>query len=130
MGYHIERKRVDKCKLLRRNSMSKVYLSGPISGYDYSERKQTFYRIQQKLEKMGHEVFNPMFNGLPEDASTQEHMKVDFRMLLQCDTIFMLPKWNHSAGCLLELNVATSIGCEVRFLMSKEPLIIVDTKFE
>ena len=79
--------------------MSIIYLSGPISHYDYSERKKTFLRIQQELERKGHEVFNPMFNGLPKDASTHEHMRVDFQMLLQCDTILMLPKWNHSAGC-------------------------------
>ena len=110
--------------------MSKIYISGPISHYDYSERKRTFLRVQQALEKKGHEVFNPMFNGLPTDADTHEHMRVDFQMLLQCDTILMLPKWNHSAGCTLELNMAVSIGCEVKFLLSMEPLIIVDTKFE
>lgn len=110
--------------------MSKVYISGPISNYDYSERKQTFLKVQQALEKKGCEVFNPMFNGLPKDATTQEHMRVDFQMLLQCDTIIMLPKWNHSIGCTHEFNVAVSIGCEIKFVLSLEPLIIVDTKFE
>lgn len=110
--------------------MSKVYISGPISHYDYSERKKTFLRIQQELERKGHEVFNPMFNGLPADADIHEHMRVNFQMLLQCDTILMLPKWNHSAGCTQEFNLAVNIGCEVKFVLSMEPLIIVDTKFE
>ena len=110
--------------------MSIIYLSGPISHYDYSERKKTFLRIQQELERKGHEVFNPMFNGLPKDASTHEHMRMDFQMLLQCDTILMLPKWNHSAGCAQEFSVAVAIGCDVKLLLSMEPLIIVDTKFE
>ena len=110
--------------------MKKIYLSLPISGYDYSERKQLSLQVQTELEKRGYEVFNPMFNGLPKDATTHEHMRADFQMLLQCDTILMLPKWNHSAGCTQEFNMAVSIGCEVKFVLSMEPLIIVDTKFE
>lgn len=110
--------------------MKRVYISGPISHYDYSERKQTFLTIQQMLEKKGYEVFNPMFNGLPKDATTHEHMRVDFKMLCECDTILMLPKWNHSAGCAKEFNVAVAIGCDVKFLLSMDPLIIIDTKFE
>lgn len=110
--------------------MKKVYISGPISHYDYSERKQTFLQVQRMLEMKGYEVFNPMFNGLPKDATTNEHMRVDFKMLCECDTILMLPKWNHSAGCAQEFNVAVAIGCDVKFLLSMEPLIIVDTKFE
>lgn len=101
--------------------MKKVYISGPISHYDYSERKQTFLSIQQALEKKGYEVFNPMFNRLPKDATTHEHMRAGFQMLLQCDTILMLPKWNHSAGCMHEFNMAVSIGCEVKLTLSMEP---------
>ena len=110
--------------------MKRLYISGPISHYDYSERKQTFLSIQQAMEKKGYEVFNPMFNGLPKDATTQEHMRVDFQMLLQCDTILMLPRWNHSAGCWHEFNVALSIGCDIKFVLSMYPLIIVDVKFD
>lgn len=110
--------------------MSKIYVSGPISGYDYSERKQTFLFVQKELEKKGYEVFNPMFNGLPKGASTHEHMRVDFKMLCECDEILMLPKWNHSAGCSQEFAVAVAIGCNVKFLLSVEPFIIVETKFD
>lgn len=108
----------------------RIYISLPISGYDYSERKQTALSVQQELERRGYEVFNPMFNGLPKDATTNEHMRVDFKMLCECDEIIMLPKWNYSAGCTLEFNVAVSIGCEVRFLLAKEPFTILETKFK
>ncbi|MGM9778963.1 MAG: DUF4406 domain-containing protein [Prevotella sp.] len=110
--------------------MNKIYLSLPISGYDYSERKQLSMQVQMELEKRGYEVFNPMFNGLPKDATTHEHMRVDFKMLCECNEIIMLPKWNHSAGCLQEFGVAASIGCEVKFLLSVEPFIIVESKFD
>lgn len=110
--------------------MKKIYISGPISGYDYSERKMLFLSIQQELENRDYEVFNPMFNGLPEDATTKEHMRADFMMLCQCDAIIMLPRWNHSAGCVQELEVAVSIGCEVMFLISTEPFTIMRTQFD
>lgn len=110
--------------------MKKIYISLPISGYDYSERKQLSMRVQQELEKKGYEVFNPMFNGLPKQATTHEHMRVDFKMLCECDEIVMLPKWNHSAGCAQEFNVAVSIGCDVKFLLSVEPFVMIETKFD
>ncbi len=108
----------------------RIYLSGPISGHDYSERKAYFYKVQKMLEEKGFEVFNPMANGLPKDATTHDHMRMDFKMLCECDEILMFPKWNHSAGCTNELTLATCIGCDVKFLMSLEPLIIIETKFE
>lgn len=110
--------------------MKKIYISGPISGYNYSERKQLFRSVQQELEKRGYEVFNPIFNGLPEDAPTHEHMRVDFKMLCECEEIILLPKWNHSAGCTQEFNVAASIGCRIKFLISTEPFTIVETQFK
>lgn len=110
--------------------MSKIYLSLPISGYDYSERKQLSLKIQNDLEKKGYEVYNPMFNGLPKDASTHEHMRVDFKMLCECDEIIMFPKWNHSAGCTQEFNVAVAIGCNVKILVSIEPMIMIDFRFD
>lgn len=95
--------------------MKKVYISGPISGHNYEERKADFARIQEYLEKLGYEVFNPMANGLPPESTTAEHMKVDIKALLECDCIYMMKKWNHSAGCQTELLVATAIGLEFIF---------------
>ena len=43
--------------------MSKIYLSGPISHHDYSERKQTFLKVQQALEKKGYLAHEPKGRG-------------------------------------------------------------------
>lgn len=93
----------------------KIYISGPISGHDYNERKNDFARIQDYLEKLGYEVFNPMENGLPKDSTTAEHMKIDLTALLESDCIYMMKKWNHSAGCQTEFLVAIAIGLEFIF---------------
>jgi hypothetical protein len=93
----------------------KVYISGPISGHDYEERKKEFKRVQEMLEANGFETFNPMENGLPKDATTQQHMKADLKALLDCDAIYMMRKWNHTAGCWTEFSNATAIGLEFMF---------------
>ncbi len=108
----------------------RVYISGPISGHDYDERKKTFYETQKRLEANGFEVFNPMQNGLPKDATSQEHMRVDFRMVTDCDAIAMLPKWNHSAGCMQEFMVAVSSGLSIMFIKSLMPLEFTEIKFD
>ena len=93
----------------------KIYISGPISGHDIEERKADFARIKEYLGKLGYVVFNPMENGLPPTATTAEHMKTDIEALLKCDCIYMMKRWNHSAGCQTEFLVATAIGLEVIF---------------
>lgn len=93
----------------------KIYISGPISGYDIEERRETFAMAKKFLEMDGYEVFNPLENGLPSDADTHQHMRADLKMLVQCDEIFLLSKWNHSAGCFVEFVVAVAIGCKLQF---------------
>lgn len=96
------------------NSML-IYLSGPISGHDLNERKAIFDVLQQTIEALGHQVINPMRNGLPANANTHQHMRRDIQSLLFCDAIFMMEGWLHSKGCKLEFDVATAIGIPVYF---------------
>lgn len=93
----------------------KIYLSFPISGYDIEERRDTAMQMEVKLRGAGFDVFNPLNNGLPVTATTQEHMKADITALLTCDSIFLMNGWNRSAGCKCELDVATAIGLDVFF---------------
>ena len=107
--------------------MNRIYISGPISGHDIEERRATFARVKASLEQQGYEVFNPMETGLPETATTNEHMRADFRALVECDAIYMMNRWNHSAGCVKEFLVATACGMEITFETKGEN---VNIKFE
>ena len=40
-----------------------IYISGPISGRDLTERRKTFAATAAKLQAMGYDVCNPMENG-------------------------------------------------------------------
>ena len=93
----------------------KIYLSLPISGYDLDERRETALSMEVRLRGAGYDVFNPMENGLPPTATTNEHMKRDLEALLTCDAIFLMRGWNRSAGCKCELDVAVAIGIDVMF---------------
>lgn len=103
----------------------KIYISGPIRGYDTSERKDTFAKAQEVLELCGYEVSNPFDNGLDDEATTHEHMRADLKMLLDCDEILMLKGWNRSAGCSVELQCAVAAGLEVSFESNATPSAIV-----
>ena len=113
----------------------RIYISGPISGHDMEERKKEFSRVKAMLEGKGYEVFNPMENGLPQSSSTADHMRADIRALLECDEIYMMRRWNHSAGCQTELLVALAVGLKVAFelketVTAKDGRIVYNLTFE
>lgn len=93
----------------------KVYISLPISGYDVMERRKVAKEMENKLLELGYDVFNPLENGLPTSASTNEHMKADIKALLDCDAVLFMQGFNHSAGCYTELTVSMAIGLDVWF---------------
>jgi hypothetical protein len=95
--------------------MKRIYISGPISGHNIEERRKVFKMVQIFLEAQGYEPVNPMENGLPDEATTHEHMKRDIELLMTCDYIYMMRRWTHSKGCKVEFDVATAIGLTVFF---------------
>ena len=97
----------------------RIYISGPISGHNKDERKATFKQVQRSLEAEQWEVFNPTENGLPDEATTRQHMHRDLAELTNeehpFDAIYMMKGWTHSKGCKVEFDVATAIGLDVYF---------------
>lgn len=88
----------------------RIYLSGPITGYDIEERKRYFGSIEEGFEMAGFEVVNPLKNGLPESTAYKEHIKKDIELLLTCDSIAMLPDSDKSKGAMLEQHIADVVG--------------------
>lgn len=93
----------------------KIYLSGKISGTDLDYVRRLFDKVANTLRALGHEVTNPLCNGLSETAPWEEHMAKDIIDLLQCDGIYMLQGWEDSQGARIEHAVAKEIGLKVMY---------------
>lgn len=88
----------------------KIYLSGKISGTDLDYVRCLFDKVATTLRALGHEVTNPLCNGLSETAPWEEHMAKDIIHLLQCECIYMLQGWEDSQGARIEHAVAKELG--------------------
>lgn len=88
----------------------KVYISLPITGYGYEERRRKAATVWLNLRDKGFKPVNPMENGLGKHDSHEKHMRVYFRLLLDCDAIYLCHGWRKSKGCLAERTVAEQCG--------------------
>ena len=93
----------------------KWYISGPISGYEIEERRKAFEKVEQLVKRVHgtNEVFNPIKNGLPEEASYSDHMMRDLEALVECDIVIVMAGWQHSRGCLNELKFARRLNLQI-----------------
>lgn len=88
----------------------KVYISLPITGYSYTERRGKAAIVSSNLRDKGFEPVNPMNNGLGKHDVREAHMRTDIRLLLDCDAIYLCHGWQKSKGCVLERNIAEQCG--------------------
>lgn len=86
--------------------MSKIYISGPITGIDdYMER---FSKAEKELEAQGFGVINPakVLSQMPAETTYEEYMKMSMVMLNMCTRIYMLKGWEKSPGANREYGYA------------------------
>ena len=98
----------------------KIYISGAIAHHDINERRTAFEACAKFCEYCGFEAVNPFDNelhrqGIGEKADWRDHMRVDLKMLLECDAICMMDGWEESKGAKLELDVASTCGLTVYY---------------
>ena len=91
----------------------KIYLSIPISHLNYDDQKEHAEKVARFLEEMGFEVLLPFNNGVPKEAHDSVHMRADFKMLLECDAIFMCKGFEDSRGCRDEFTIAADCHMEI-----------------
>ena len=81
----------------------KIYISGKISD------------VAEKLQSLGHEVTNPLYNGLSETDPWEDHIAKDIINLIGCEGIYMLQGWEDSQGARIEHAIAKEIGLKVMY---------------
>lgn len=100
------RKRAEEAEKF--SQRSRIYISGPITGFPIEEVARRFSRIEKALSLAGFDPINPLNNGLPTDASYNEHMLRDLDLLAECKSIYMLKGWENSKGARIEFAEAVS----------------------
>lgn len=88
----------------------KIYISGQISGLPYDEVVAKFATAEAKLQAQGYETVNPLNNGIPINAPWELHVALDIVLLMGCESIYLLPDWEHSRGATLEKTIAELTG--------------------
>ena len=91
----------------------KIYISGKITGLPFEEVEVNFTNAQNRLEEAGFKVVNPLNNGLSQNDKWEHHMKADIKLLMECNTIYLLSNWKESKGARIERNLAVSLGYDV-----------------
>jgi hypothetical protein len=90
----------------------KLYISGPMTGLpDYN--RPAFHAEAARLRALGFEVENPAEVKLEGGATWLQYMRIDLKMLLDCDAIVMLEGWHRSLGANIERRLAVSLGLKV-----------------
>ena len=105
----------------------KIYVSGPISGYDnYNE--PLFRATQARIVALGHIAVIPhdikAYNHSGECRRSYApgedgrhtaacHLRSDLITMLQCDVVLTLPGWEDSVGARTEVMTAMTCGMPV-----------------
>lgn len=98
--------------------MTRVYLSGPITGLPEPEYTRNFARAEQHYRTAGYEVVNPVELGKAlllnnPGASYEDFMSVDLEALRSCTHIALLEGWENSKGAVREKAEAERLGLEI-----------------
>lgn len=92
----------------------KVYISLPITGKDLQEQKRHAEAVASLLSEAGFTPVTPFGKpGVPDDASYEEHIKADLRLMLDCEAICLCKGYHYSKGCLFERDVAVKCGMAI-----------------
>lgn len=91
--------------------MKIIYISGPMSGLP-DLNFPAFNAAAAELRADGYTVLNPaekQEEGKP-DMTWEDYMRIDIRMMMDCNAIYMLPGWTKSRGARLEQLIAVELG--------------------
>ena len=89
------------------------YISGRITGLPYPIAVGRFAIAARRLSELGHHPVNPIYNGLPRDATWAEHIRADLATLKACDGVCMLRGWERSRGARIERHTALKRGMPI-----------------
>lgn len=96
----------------------KCYISIPITGREIEEVRKEIENYKTRLRNKGYSPVSPFDRGVDFNATHEQRMREDFKLLLNCHAILMARNWEHSIGCRAELNVALVCGIKIIYTMN------------
>lgn len=93
-------------------------ISLPIEGRDIDEVKNEIENYKTRLRSKGYSPISPFDRVVDFNATHEQHMREDFKLLLDCDAILMACNWGRSIGCRAELNVALACGIKIIYTLN------------
>jgi NTP pyrophosphatase (non-canonical NTP hydrolase) len=97
---------VSELKPFRPEFYPTVYISGPMTGYEFFNFPE-FNRAAAALRKKGFKVLNPPEFQPVEDGKTyNDYMRLDIRELTYADAVVVLEGWSCSSGAKKEVWIA------------------------
>lgn len=103
----------ETCRYEEDKRVTRVYLSGPVTGIARETAKRAFAEVEDILLNGAENVmvYNPMeFNEYREGKLWKEYMQTCLDVLPQCQVIVMLPGWEGSKGAVIEKLYAEGCG--------------------
>lgn len=91
----------------------RLYISGPMTGYP-AFNFPAFNEAEALLRKAGFDVANPARNGVVDGWDWADYLRLDLKLLLDCDAVATLDGWIDSRGAWLEVSTARALGMSVR----------------
>lgn len=95
------------------NSKPKIYIAGPMTGYE-DFNHPAFFRAEEALMELGYEVVNPARVTPDQSTPWAECMKRAIPALIECNAIWMMPGWRLSRGARLEFQIAIDLGMSLK----------------
>lgn len=103
--------------------MSRYYVAGPMSGYEYYNYP-AFDAAEKYLVAIGHKVITPA--NLSREIGTDPiqpmdvYAKADIEAIFCADTLYFLKGWEKSVGARAEHALAVWLGKEIYYETSLE----------
>jgi len=90
----------------------RVYISGPMTGYD-DFNYPAFFAAEDRLKGWGYKVINPARNQMQN--TWHGYLRLDIKQMMDCDAIYMLSGWESSKGSNIEFWLAEQLDFEIMY---------------
>lgn len=100
---------------MKQNKMPTTYIAGKITGLDLMTAKNNFLVAKMELNARFFYPVSPMDGIEKGEYSWQYYMQRGIKMLMSCDSIYILKGWRKSKGARIERWIAKKLGYDIYY---------------